>query len=72
MQRCTIRSYTSRINYIKKRKRNTPTIGSIASSDVSKRLFEYASQFDPIFENPTIKDIVPYEHEKSQICWYNY
>ncbi|AHA54713.1 hypothetical protein EhV145_00162 [Emiliania huxleyi virus 145] len=34
VQRCTIRSYAKSINYVKKRKRDVPTIGSISTEKV--------------------------------------
>ncbi|AEO97632.1 hypothetical protein ENVG_00352 [Emiliania huxleyi virus 84] len=61
IQRCTIRSYAKSINYVKKRKRDVPTIGSI-STEKGKKIFEYAAQIDTIFSHPVVKDTMQYDH----------
>ncbi len=67
LQRATIRSYSKSINYVKKRNRDTPTIGSI-STEKGKKIFEYAAQIDPIFANPAIKDTIQYDNPNPRIA----
>ena len=71
LQRCTIRSNTETLNYVKKRKRNMPTTGSLAVSSAGAKLLEYASKYiHPSIATARIRDVIPYEHDKAKYAGF--